>query len=233
MKIFAVLILFFSVIVDVSGQSSFKEINITRPRTHGPEIKNLQERLVELGFIRVGEIDGYYGPRTGEEIYYIKAALGFVDYIIYGSDEDHYAGNDEYDLRPKDYPIVNKELWDIIFDPGKTMFLQSVSIISLFDKDPLVWEPEENPKVTEFKEKPLPYVEPDWVPSWGLGMGKKVQNEYYYSIGTSKIFITETIESGWEYVTTVRDFTFQNGLRIRQSIFLESGPGITVKFTLP
>jgi hypothetical protein len=107
-------------VVDVSGLSSFREINITSPRMHGPDIRSLQERLVEIGFIGIGEIDGYYGPKTAEEIYFIKSALGFVDYFILGSDEEHYVGTD-LDYRPEDYPVVNKELWDIIFDHEKTI----------------------------------------------------------------------------------------------------------------
>ena len=217
---------------DISDRSPFKEINVTSPRTHGPEIKRLQERLVELGFIGIGEVDGYYGPKTAEEIYFVKAALGFVDYITFGSNEEHYAGTD-LDERPDDYQVVNKELWDIIFNPGKAVFLGNISFIRHFNNDSLVWKPENNPKVTELIETPLPYIAPDWVPSWGLEGGRKVQKEYYYENGKNKIFIIEIIESGWEYVTTVRDFTFQNGLQIRQSIFLESHPALVVRFSLP
>ena len=221
-----------TIIVDISRQSSFREINVTSPRMHSPEIKKLQERLVDLGFINIGEIDGYYGPKTAEEIYFIKATLGFVDYITFGLDEEQYAGTD-LDERPGDYQVVNKELWNIIFDPEITVFLKNISFVRLFNNDQLVWEPENNPKVTEFNEISLPYIEPDWVPSWGLGVGRKVQKEYYYEIGTNKIFIIEIVEYGWEYVTTVLDFTFQNGQQIRQSIFLESHPALVVRFSLP
>jgi len=216
---------------EVINQAFLREIDITSPRMNGPDIILLQERLLELGFAELGEADGYYGPKTAGEIYFIKSALGFTDYIVFSQDEEHYAGTD-LDFRPADYQLVNKELWDIIFNPEYTAMLSDIGLIRLFNNDPLVWEPEENPKVSELTETALPYIEPDWVPSWGLGVGSKVQKEYFYDAGTKKISVTETIESGWEYVTTIRDFAFQNGQRIRQSIFLESSPYITVKFSL-
>ena len=221
-------------VIDTVNQAFLREISVTSPRMNGPDVKFLQERLLELGFTGVGEADGFYGPMTAGEIYFIKAALGFMEYIIFGSDEEeaYYAGTD-FDFRSADYQAVNKELWDIIFDPQYNAMLRNISLIRFFDSDPLVWEPEKNSKVTQFKETQLPYTEPDWVPSWGLGTGSKVQKEYNYNAGTNRIVITETVESGWEYVTTDRDFTFQNGLRIRQSTYLESSPNITVRFSVP
>ena len=235
-KTFAFFILLFSVVVfngyateknrtandaDVSGQS-FREIYVARPRIHGPEIKRLQERLVELGFAGVGEADGFYGPRTAEEIYFIKAALGFVD---------HYIPEDDW--RPDDYSVVNDELWGIIFDPENTVFLNSISRIRFFNNDPLIHEPANNPNVTEFKETRLPFVEPDWVPPWGSGSGGKVQREYCYGVGTNRISITETIETVFVTSTTVRDFTFPNGLQIRQSVHSADSPITEVRFSIP
>ena len=215
---------------DVIAQSFLREISVTSPRMNGPDIQILQERLLELGFASVGEADGFYGPMTAGAIYFIKAALGLMEYIAFGSDEEeaYYA---EMDPRPADYQAVNKEIWDIIFDPEYAALLSNISLIRLFDSEPHVWEPERNPRATEFKETQLPYTEPDWLPPWGLGVGSKVQKEYNYNPGTYRISVIETVESGWEYVTTDRDFTFQNGLQIRQSTYLESSPVITVRFS--
>jgi len=207
--------------VDVSDQS-FREIYVASPRLHGPEIKRLQERLVELGFAGIGEIDGLYGPQTAEEVYFIKAALGYADCYIR-----------EDDWRPDDYSVVNRALWDSIFDPEMDMFLSGISRIRIFNDDPLIHEPENNPNVTEFEETQLPFVEPDWVPPWGLGSGSKVQRKYYYDIGTNRISILETIEIVFVTSTIVRDFTFQNGVRIRQSIYTADSPITEIKFSIP
>ena len=218
-------------IVNVIPQSFIREISVTSPRMNGPDIQVLQERLLELGFTNIGQADGFYGPMTAGEIYFIKAALGFMEYISFGSEEEE-AYYVDMDIRPQDYQTVNNELWDIIFSPVSTTMLRNISLIRLLDNDPLVWEPERNPRVTEYKETELPYIEPDWVPSWGQGIGSKVQKEYNYNAGTNRIFIIETVESGWEYVTTDRDFTFQNGMQIRQTTYLESSPFITVRFSM-
>ena len=226
------LVLFLACGFAVFAQSFTRDINVTSPRMNGTDVRFLQERLLELGFTGVGDADGYYGPMTAGEIYFIKAALGFMEYIIFGPDEDQYAGT-ELDARPADYQTVDNQLWDIIFNSVSAAMLRNISLIRLFDSDPLVWEPEKNPRVTEFKETRLPYIEPDWVPSWGQGIGSKVQKEYYYNAGTNRISVIETVESGWEYVTTDRDFTFQNGMQIGQTTYLESSPFITVRFSLP
>ena len=226
------LILFLVCGMTAFAQSFTREINVTRPRMNGPDVKSMQERLLELGFANVGEADGYYGPMTAGEIYFIKAALGLMEYIAFGSDEEE-AYYSEIDLRSADYQTVNREIWNIIFSPGSAAMLRNLSLIRLFDSDPLVWEPEKNSRVTQFRETRLPYIEPDWVPSWGAGTGSKVQKEYNYTLGTNRISVIETIESGWEYVMTERDFTFQNGSKIRQTTYLESSPFITVRFSVP
>jgi len=208
-------------IVDLTIQSLIK-FYLTNPIMHNAEIKELQERLVELGFINVGEIDGYYGHRTAGEIFFIKAALNFVDYYV-----------PELDWRPEGYSVIDEELWGIIFDPEKATLLNSISQIRLFNNDPLRHEPENNPNVTEFKEIQLPFTYPDWVPPWGMGDGRKIQREYYYNIGTNRISIIETIETAFVVSTTVRDFSFQNGLQIRQSIVMADDPITTVRFSIP
>ncbi|MCL2557931.1 MAG: peptidoglycan-binding protein [Treponema sp.] len=214
----------FNVFATENNASSqpFSEIYVTRPRIQGPEIRRLQERLAALGFAGLGEIDGLYGPRTADEIYFIKAALGFVDCYI-----------PEDDWRPDDYSIVNAELWDFIFDPENTIFLRAISQIRLLNNDPLTREPEHNPKVTEFKETQLPFIEPDWVPPWGAGSGSKAQREYYYGSGANRISILETIETVFTTSTTERDFSFQNGLQIRQSIYSADSPITEVRFSIP
>ena len=206
---------------DVSDKS-FRNIYVTIPRIHSTEIGRLQERLMELGFTGIAEIDSYYGPLTAGEIYFIKAALGFIDCYI-----------PENDWQPEDYSVVNEELWDSIFDPKNTIILSGISQIRLFNNDLLVHEPENNPNVAEFKETQLPFIEPDWVPPWGSGNSSKVQREYYYSIGTNRISIIETTEIVFVTRTTVRNFTFQNGMQIRQSIYTSDSPITEVRFSIP
>ena len=206
-------------IVDIFDQSS-KRIYVTRPRFHGPEIISLQERLVELGFTGIGGIDGFYGPMTAGEVYFIKAALGFVDYYI-----------PEYDWRPENYSVINDEIWNSIFDPENILLLRSLSQVRLFNIFPLERNPENNPNITDFVETQLPFTYPDWVPPWGMGNGRKTQREFNYTIGTDKISVIETREIAFVWSETIRDFTFQNGLQIRQSIVAADSPMTTVRFS--
>jgi len=227
-KILAVFILLFSVHetigaydVDTAGRP-FENIYVATPRLQGPEIKRLQERLAELGFADIGAIDGFYGPMTAGEVYFVKAALGFAECYI-----------PENDWRPEDYSVVDAALWDMIFDPENAPFLSGISRIRFFNDDPLIHEPANNPRVTGFKEMRLPFVEPDWVPSWGSGSGGKVQREYRYDSGANEISVTETVETVFVVTTTVREFTFRNGLRIRQSIRSADDPVTEIKFSIP
>ena len=219
----------FLLVQNLLCQSFIREINITNPRMNGPDITFLQKRLLELGFSGVGESDGYYGPKTAGEIYFIKAALGFCKYIEFS--ENGYEGSD-LDPRPNNYLIVNRELWNIIFNPENTIKLKNISLVRLFTNDPQVWEPGKNRRVTGLREKQLPYQAPEWAPPWGTE-GKKVLREYSYDTGINKITIIETVESGWEYVTTIRDFTMPNGFRIIQTTCLESGPYLTISYSIP
>lgn len=87
-------------------QDFLRNIDITNPRMNGSDITILQKKLLELGFAGVGEVDGYYGQMTGDEIYFIKRVLGLVN-------------NPDY--------MVNRDLWRILFDPEKAGLLNRIN----------------------------------------------------------------------------------------------------------
>jgi peptidoglycan hydrolase-like protein with peptidoglycan-binding domain len=74
-------------------QNVFTQLAMKNPRINGPEVLALQNRLLELQFYELGDADGYYGPMTETVIKKIQDYRGLPA-----------------------TGIVDKELWDFIFD---------------------------------------------------------------------------------------------------------------------
>jgi len=211
-----------TVIVDIFEHSSRRIYVMPPPRIHNPEIVSLQERLIELGFTRIGAVDGFYGPMTAGEVYFIKAALGFVDSYI-----------PEYEWRPEHYSFINDEIWNSIFDPENNLLLNSLSQVRLFGFFPLERNPENSPNITDFVETQIPFTYPEWGRGNGRESGSKTQREFYYTIGTDKISVLETRKIMHTWSETIRDFTFPNGIQIRQSIEAADSPMTVIGFSIP
>jgi peptidoglycan hydrolase-like protein with peptidoglycan-binding domain len=45
-----------------------RTLRLSSPRMTGDDVKNLQQRLVDLGFTEVGMVDGSFGPKTDEAV---------------------------------------------------------------------------------------------------------------------------------------------------------------------
>jgi len=67
-------------------------IELQTPRMNGEDVKELQTRLLSLGYSSVGEADGYYGPATEQAVKEVQARRGI-------------------DVNGK----VDRDLWDNIF----------------------------------------------------------------------------------------------------------------------
>jgi peptidoglycan hydrolase-like protein with peptidoglycan-binding domain len=92
------------------SQGFYRIIEVKSPRMNGPDVLNLQKRLLSLGFYELGEADGYYGPMT-EDI--IKRVKNFSGYEIDGT--------------------VNKYIWDFIFSVENNALLRNISTISKYN----------------------------------------------------------------------------------------------------
>lgn len=53
---------------DYYSNNFTRELKLASPRMNGDDVKNLQERLWELGFTEVGEADGWFGPKTEKAV---------------------------------------------------------------------------------------------------------------------------------------------------------------------
>lgn len=99
--------LFFLIFINVSvfSQDFTRIIELRNPtRMNGQDILKLQNRLLSLGFHRVGEADGYYGPLTEGVIKNIQASSG---------------------LEPDGK--VDRLLWEYVFDNKNTLFFNIIN----------------------------------------------------------------------------------------------------------
>jgi len=104
-------VLFFCVSISSAFSQNFTRIiEYKDPPMNGPDVLNLQKRLLSTGFYEIGEADGYYGYLTERVIKNIQAFSGFI------SDGK-----------------VNKALWDYIFNNTNSPFLRNISTISTED----------------------------------------------------------------------------------------------------
>jgi hypothetical protein len=102
---------------NVSFSQNFSRIlELKNTRMNGRDITNLQERLILLGFYEVGEVDGYYGPKTERVIKAIQRFSGFQE----DGKVDHL-------------------LWNFIFsnDGFIINYLRLINTVSLYNKDKL------------------------------------------------------------------------------------------------
>ncbi len=67
-------------------------LSLQTPRLQGEDVSLLQQRLLELGFVEVGEIDGYFGPMTEQAVKNFQSA--------------HNLGADG---------VVGQQTWDALF----------------------------------------------------------------------------------------------------------------------
>ena len=52
-------------------------LTVTSPRIYGEDVKFIQTKLIEMGFAEIGEIDGYYGPKTEKAVKDFQSIAGF------------------------------------------------------------------------------------------------------------------------------------------------------------
>jgi peptidoglycan hydrolase-like protein with peptidoglycan-binding domain len=56
-----------------------RSLYVTTPRLNGDDVAAVQQRLVDLGYVEVGEVDGYYGPKTEFAVLRFQKINGLPD----------------------------------------------------------------------------------------------------------------------------------------------------------
>ncbi len=79
----------------LAAQDLAAPIALTTPRTHGSQVVQLQKKLLEFGFVELGEADGYFGPKSAEAVKGVQRFFGFVP-----------------------NGIADPQLWKSLFSPG-------------------------------------------------------------------------------------------------------------------
>jgi hypothetical protein len=99
---------------DTAPDDGFTRIALKNPPMNSPDVLALQKRLLELQFYELGEADGYYGAMTEGVVKKIQDYRGLP---VTG--------------------IVDRELWDFIFDDHATFIFLSVSGVQTYNRDNL------------------------------------------------------------------------------------------------
>ena len=76
----ACLVLLFSVFsfcIFAEKATQERILTVTSPRIYGEDVKFIQTKLIEMGFAEIGEIDGYYGPKTEKAVKDFQSIAGF------------------------------------------------------------------------------------------------------------------------------------------------------------
>ena len=76
----AYLVLLFSVFsfcIFAEKATQERILTVTSPRIYGDDVKFIQTKLIEMGFAEIGEIDGYYGPKTEKAVKDFQSIAGF------------------------------------------------------------------------------------------------------------------------------------------------------------
>jgi peptidoglycan hydrolase-like protein with peptidoglycan-binding domain len=60
-----------------------RNLYLTTPRMQGDDVIMLQQRLLELGYSEVGEVDGFFGPLTDQAVRHFQQVNGLeVDGVV-------------------------------------------------------------------------------------------------------------------------------------------------------
>jgi len=72
---------FFSIVtLSTIGAQSYKSaLKLTSPRMNGPEVQAVQEKLLALGFSKIGVADGWFGPLTKDAVSLFQRFYGYPD----------------------------------------------------------------------------------------------------------------------------------------------------------
>jgi hypothetical protein len=98
----------------VSGNNNFSRIiELKNPQMYGNDIEAIQNRLLSLGFIDLGEADGYYDTKTDNVVKKIKTFMGY----------EEKSGK------------IDRNLWNFIFNDGNNRFLLNISIVSEYNEN--------------------------------------------------------------------------------------------------
>lgn len=90
MRKILLLVLFVASINSTFSQTYKGSLKLSSPRTNGPEVLAVQQRLLDLGFSKVGDADGWFGPLTKDEVSNFQRFYGFnetgiVDSVLWNS----------------------------------------------------------------------------------------------------------------------------------------------------
>ena len=187
---------------ETDGDINFsRAIELKNPPMSGQDVLYLQNRLLGLGYSKIGDADGYYGQKTGDAIKFINWVLGFrtSNPII-----------DTVDLNYK----IDKTLWDLIFDNKNNKLLAGLSLLkNLYEQD-------ENNLYMEYKGESLSIsgLKETVIRENNTGFdywnwAGETKREYY----VMGIPVIEFITNGHEYSNDNRYFFMPNGLLLRET----------------
>lgn len=76
------------------AQNYKRDLEVKKSRLHGDDVVYIQNKLIEMGFTEIGEVDGYYGPMTSGAVKDFQTLIDFdstgivtkMEYEFFSSD---------------------------------------------------------------------------------------------------------------------------------------------------
>ena len=98
-KVFLIFLLnIFSFYFFAQSNKQERILTVTSPRMYGEDVKYIQNKLLEMGFSEIGEIDGYYGPKTEAVVKEFQNIVRFNSNGIVSKQEYNFFKNPKSEL---------------------------------------------------------------------------------------------------------------------------------------
>lgn len=112
---------------------SKRTLKVTSPRMNGSDVIYIQNKLIEMGFSEIGEIDGYYGPKTEEAIKEFQELVGIKSSGIVSQKEYDFFESKTSDLIMSGILNYKKINYPLIISGGKNYKMTGYRTGKLFN----------------------------------------------------------------------------------------------------
>ncbi len=97
--------------LSAQNQEFYRDIYLASPRMNGPDVTQVQQRLLDLGYAEVGTVDGWFGPNSEIAITIFQNRFSLID-----------------------DGVVTADVWQLLFNPNIFLINDITTQIDHLDK---------------------------------------------------------------------------------------------------